>query len=62
MQIVGNFGVRPRFSYLLLSCCQKFSFGFNSGEQGGRNNIVILSGILSCFDLCQPALSITITA
>ncbi len=46
-------------NFLCLNWRQISSAGFNSGEYGGSNKIVIFAGISSSFALCHPAPSIT---
>src|SRR5918995_352702 len=42
--------------------CQTFSTGFNSGALAGSGTRVMLAGILSRFERCQPAWSSRTTA
>lgn len=52
----------PFDSQLSRMNCQTFSTGFNSGDLGGRNVKVMLSGTFSFGVKCQPAWSRMSTA
>ena len=53
---MSSYDLKMRFeSQLSRMNCQMFSTGFNSGDLGGSGMRVMLSGMASFGDMCQPA-------